>query len=49
MNDSRLIAGPQGVLIEECNCLTVNYFDITKLKAEKVKVKTGSYDNSAQL
>lgn len=38
-----------GLLIEECNCFTINYFDEAKLKAEKVKVETGSYDNSVLL
>lgn len=45
MNDLRLIAGPQGALIEERNCLNINYFDVATLKAERVKVETGSYDN----
>lgn len=49
MNDLRLITGPQGALIEERNCLTINYFDVATLKAERVKVEMGSYDNSVLL
>lgn len=45
MNNLPLTNEPRGVLMEECNCFTINYFDVAKLKAEKVKVEIRSYDN----
>lgn len=48
MNDLQLVTGPQGVLMWECDCFTINYFDVAQLKAEKVKTEKGSYDNFAR-
>lgn len=36
---------PLEVLVKECYCFTVNYFDGAELKAEGVKDETGSCDN----
>lgn len=49
MNNLHLITGPQGVLSEECDCFTINCFDVVKPKTEKVKVETRSYDNFADV
>lgn len=43
INDLWLTICPQ--VVHECNCFTIDYFDVAKLKAEKVKVGAGYYDN----
>ena len=45
MNDPQLVTITQGVLIEECDCFTINCFDVAKLKSERVKAEMATCNN----